>query len=88
MERWQFNACIQGYGDRRNDDTVLSVYTGYWSAYYSNAKKPKSVQSVVQQILSAGSKGGSKPDVDVAGFLAMEAEFNRRMALAKGEQDE
>jgi hypothetical protein len=91
MERWQFNACIQGYGDRRNDDTVLAVYSGYWSAYYNNAKRPKPVQDVVQQILSAGDKkekDGSKPDVDVAGFLAMEAEFNRRMALAKGEQDE
>lgn len=88
MERWQFNACIQGYGDRCNDETVLCVYTGYWSAYYNNNRKAKPPQKVIQQILASGEKKqltGDKPDIDVAGYLAMEEEFNRRM---KGEQDE
>lgn len=81
-----FKACIQGYSDRLFDGQILSVQTGYWAAYYSNAKHPKPTKTIISEMsrnkLKAETKHQgrvAKPEVDVDAFLATEEQFLRRL---------
>lgn len=89
MERWQFNACMDGYTDRCTDNAATAILTGYWSAYYNNSKKPKLPARVIEQLYEKIDKikSGEKPELDVDSFLAIEEQFQQRLALKKGEQD-
>lgn len=79
-----FRACIQGYADHVFDMQLLGVQSGYWAGYYSRAKKPKPIKSIIQNMLreknrdTKHTKGVRAPEVDVAGFLAMEQKFKEK----------
>ena len=77
-------ACISGYSDRLLDMQILGVQQGYWAGYYSRAKKPKSVKSIIRTLLQTKSEKQTKnysvekPDVNVDAFLNMENQFKER----------
>ena len=83
----QFKACIKGYENHLFDLECLAVHAGYWAGYYSNAKRPKSLSSILKELckkhVSAEQRDRSstqieRPDVDVDQFLRREESFNRR----------
>lgn len=74
-----FRAVIQGYSDRVFDLQILAVQQGYWAGYYSRAKKPKSLESILNKMHRANEKHRNKSqvaqdisEVDVATFIARE----------------
>lgn len=80
-----FNACIKGYSNRLFDLQIISVQTGYWAGYFTRAKKPKSLKSILNSMVKAKSKEDKSsdksikaPEVDVDAFLAMEKRFQER----------
>ena len=80
-----FKAVVKGYSDHIFDLQLVAVHQGYWSGYYSRAKKPKNLETVLKKLFKAKEKGEDSPykqkkveDVDVEGFLAKE-----RMRLSK-----
>lgn len=78
-----FDAYVRGYEDHLLDLQLLSAHAGFWSGYYSRAKKPKKLESVLKSILKRSSRSGKSSshadDVDVEGFLARERAFKERM---------
>ena len=78
-------AVVQGYGDAILDQQIVAVQSGYWSAYYSNAKHPKSVNKIAEDMLrrhnqaKQSSISTPRPDVDVEAFLELEAQFKTRL---------
>jgi hypothetical protein len=57
----------------------VAVHQGYWSGYYSRAKKPKNLETVLKKLFKVKQKGEDSPykqkkveDVDVESFLAKE----------------
>lgn len=80
-----FKACIAGYTDRIFDQQLNGVQAGYWAGYYSRAKKPRSPKSIIERMLrkkdtnNTRAKKKRADEVDVDGFLAMEARFKERM---------
>lgn len=82
-------AYIEGYQDHLFDLKCIAVFQGFWSGYYSNSKKPKSLTSILNTLnkehLNAkkkqqGASTISKPsvEVDVDAFLARE---RKRLAV-------
>ena len=74
-----FRAVIQGYSDRVFDLQILAVHQGYWAGYYSRAKKPKSLETVLNKMSREKDKRDRKAsgqptteEVDVATFLERE----------------
>ena len=73
-----FKAVVRGYSDHIFDLQILSVHQGYWAGYYSRAKKPKSLDTILKKLLKAKSKDHIKKsqkkatDVDVDTFLKRE----------------
>lgn len=86
MSLARFQACIAGYEDHLFDLQILAVHSGYWSGYYSNAKKPKSLSSIVQKMLNSRMKAANKAsrkhsdEVDVAAFMEAERRFKARLS--------
>lgn len=84
-------AVIKGYGDRILDNQIIALQSGYWSAYYSGVKHPKPVHKIAEDMVRRHKQSDAKklstpkPDVDVAAFLEMEAQFNARMSNKAGE---
>lgn len=76
-----FQACSRGYLDRMFDLQILGVQQGYWAGYYSgNAKRPKSVKSVVDKMINGRNKKSEHaPEVDVESFLKMQEQFQARL---------
>lgn len=81
-----FKAYTQGYSDRLFDLQILSVQSGYWAAYYSNAKHPKSLNSLITEMTrrkneteQKSSKNVVKPEVDVEAFLELERRFRDKL---------
>lgn len=54
----QVQAVIDGYSERIVDDTIQSVWTGYYAAYFFS-KHPKKPTEVIQKILKAKSQNKS-----------------------------
>lgn len=82
MSMPRFRACIDGYSDRMFDLHILSVQQGYWAGYFGRAKKPKSLQSLLQSMLKqhsdarkAKKTSGTAPEPDVLAFQEMEEKF-------------
>lgn len=82
-------AYVEGYQDHLFDLKCVAVYQGFWTGYYSNSKKPKSLTAVLsilsKEHLKAKKQRGksssiSKPaaEVEVEKFLAME---RKRLAV-------
>lgn len=71
-------AVIKGYSDHMFDLQLIAVHQGYWSGYYSRAKKPKSLETILKKLFKAKEKSEDKnhkkkvEDVDVESFLAKE----------------
>lgn len=83
-----FKAVIQGYSDRIFDQQILTVQSGYWAAYYQNAKHPKPIKTVIDGMISRRrqaeekvfkGKNVERPEVDVEAFLATEEQFLKRL---------
>lgn len=55
----QVQAVIHGYSDRIIDWQALAIWSGYYSAYFSNAKHPKKPTEIIKRILNEYSKGDS-----------------------------
>lgn len=83
----QLQAYIAGYQDHLFDLKCLAVIEGYWAGYYSSAKKPKPVVTVLNELLQGHKKSKKrlsattveKPEVDVDAFLKRERLFNERL---------
>ena len=74
-----FKAVVKGYSDHIFDLQLVAVHQGYWSGYYSRAKKPKSLETILKKLFKAKGKGEEGfykqkkvDDVDVESFLAKE----------------
>ena len=74
-----FKAVVQGYSDHIFDLQLIAAHQGYWAGYYSRAKKPKSLESVLKKLFKAKERNSDKlykqkkiDDVDVESFLAKE----------------
>jgi hypothetical protein len=88
MERWKLNACVEGYEDRLLDEQTTAVYTGYWSAYYTNKRGSKNPVKIIQGMLNNRynkKKKGQVPDVDVDAFKKAEAQFKAKQKAMRGE---
>ena len=80
-----FNAYVQGYGDHLFDQQVLAVQAGYWAGYYSKAKHPKNIKSILTKMLQKRQQSEHKlktpaPEVDVEAFLERERLFKEKMS--------
>lgn len=78
------NAVILGYQDRLFDQQCIAVHQGFWAGYYSiRTKRPKPVSAILNIMFKNRMKAQHKQvhadEVDVDAFLAMEAEFKRRL---------
>ena len=80
-----FKAVINGYSDHIFDLQLVAVHQGYWAGYYGRAKKPKSLESILNKMFKARKKNENNfykqekvEDVDVESFLARE-----RLRLSK-----
>lgn len=73
-----FNAVIRGYSDHIFDLQVVAVHQGYWAGYYGRVKKPKSIKSILNNMLKVKSRDNQKKsrekvtEVDVETFLKRE----------------
>lgn len=73
-----FRAVTRGYSDHLFDLQILAVHQGYWAGYYSRAKKPKGLDTVLKKLLKAKSNDNKKKshkkatEVDVDTFLMRE----------------
>lgn len=74
-----FKAVVKGYSDHMFDLQLIAVHQGYWSGYYNRAKKPKSLETILNKMFRAREKDTDSSykqkkveNVDVEGFLAME----------------
>ena len=82
-----FSAYTKGYADKLLDQQILAMQTGHWAAYFVGSKHPKSPKELAKNMQMAHAKQDAKiqnpsaprPDVDVAGFLEMEAKFKAKM---------
>lgn len=81
-----FNAVVKGYTNHLFDLQVISVQTGYWAGYYTRAKKPKPLKSVISNVTRSKNKeektsrkGVKASEVNVDAFLAMEQKFQEKM---------
>ena len=53
----QVQAVIDGYSARIVDWQSMAIWSGYYSAYYSNAKHPKKPTDIIKRVLNEYSKG-------------------------------
>ena len=73
-----FKAVVRGYSDHMFDLQIVAVHQGYWAGYYSRARKPKGLDTVLKKLLKVKSKDISKKsqskvtEVDVETFLQRE----------------
>lgn len=76
-----FRSCVAGYSDRLVDAQSLAVIAGFWSGYYSNARRPKPLKTILEKMQrSVGrTKSTHASDVDVEEFKRREAAFKKRL---------
>lgn len=80
-----FNAYVDGYSDHLFDQQVIAVQAGYWAGYYSKAKHPKNIKTILTTMLRKRQNAEKKvktpaPEVDVEAFLAIEQRFKEKMS--------
>lgn len=77
-------AVIAGYQEHLFDLQCLAVHQGYWAGYYSNSKKPKSLNSILKKLftehrkskIKVATKALPKPEVDLDTFMQRERKLN------------
>ena len=72
----QVQAVIRGYSDRIIDWQTLAVWSGYYSAYFANAKHSKKPTEIIKRILNEYSKGDSS-----RGNTAQEVDMDAELEL-------
>lgn len=50
MSLEQFSAVLAGYNDKRVDDQIVAVMSGYYSGYYSNSKRAKKPNEIINKL--------------------------------------
>lgn len=85
----QVQAVIQGYSDRIVDWQTMAVWSGYYSAYFSNAKHPKKPTEIIKHIIHEYSKGDSSKgnttrDVDMDSELELFAQRDLAFLQMRG----
>lgn len=85
----RLKAVISGYSERLYDYQKLAIQTGYWGAYYSHAKHPKPITSIVaaldkQRMQKQKSGKVETTEADVEAFLEMERLFNETLNSTGG----
>lgn len=85
MNLSQFRAFAKGYENHLFDLECLMVHAGHWAGYYSNAKRPKPLGTILKELCEKHTKvqkpvstNSEKPEVDVDEYLRREQSFNRR----------
>ena len=73
----QLQAAIAGYGDRLVDLECLTIYSGYYSSYYSNTKHPKQPHLLIKKIISGRDKQNKHSEKPVVDMDAEIARFER-----------
>lgn len=71
----QYVACIKGYKQVTKDQEVLAVMSGYYAAYFSKSKHPKSLQKVIDSIYAPKRQQQHMNTIDVEAFLKREKAF-------------
>ena len=71
-------ACLSGAMLRHKDEMGYAVHAGYYSGYYTNGKRPKSPQHVLNKLF--GSQKERAKEVDVETYENRDA---RRRELQK-----
>lgn len=75
-----FNAVVKGYADHLFDLQLISVEAGYWSGYFSNSKRPKPLESIMNKMIASRFKSQKQThaqEVDVEHYLEMERRLNQ-----------
>ena len=78
---WQYNACMEGAADRQKDQLAASIQGAYYTAYWNNAKHPKSLNQVIEKIYK--NQDEPKPDVNVDEFLERKRRFEQHGSLQR-----
>lgn len=83
MPLWMFQACLEGYRDRQLEAVCTGITQAYYTAYYTNAKRAKSPDSIIRRILTSGEAFGRKlPEIDmdaeIAKFKEREEKFRSK----------
>lgn len=80
------NAMIEGYEDRLFDQQLLQVHGGFWSGYYTGAKRPKSLKAIITKMVKQKDqpKSAHADTVDVEAYKEMERKFNEQLRLKGG----
>ena len=74
---------MDGNTSRYLDQQTLSVFTGYWAAYYNNKKHAKKPQDLIEKLLKGKEhKRAGAPDVER--YMRLEAQ---RLKAQRSEQD-
>lgn len=80
MSMDMLKACIEGYQERLTDQQILGVHAGFWAGYYSKARKPKPIKTIITKILNSKKSEHVDDAPDVDAFLAREQLFQERLA--------
>lgn len=64
-----------GAADRQRDQVAIAVQGAYYGAYWNNAKRPKTLQQVIEKIYK--NDDAPKPDVNVDEFLERKRRFEQ-----------
>ena len=79
MTLWQYNACLEGYYDHIVDLRTVAVEQGYYSAYYSNTKRPKPVNTVIENMRKQSKKQSTDKqkagDPNIEAFQCLDETF-------------
>lgn len=76
----QYNACALGAGDAQRDKLAIAMQQAYFTAYWNNAKHPKTLDRVIRSIYKDDTK--PKPNVDVEKFLSRKRRFEENGGFA------
>ena len=84
----QVQAVIDGYSERILDDTIQSVWTGYYASYFFR-KHPKKPTEIIQKLLQETSKKYSsqvslKRDIDMDAEIELFAKRDLAFLQEKG----
>lgn len=75
MELWQVYSYMKGYKRRMLQVSSHALYSGYWAAYYSSSKRPRSPKLMLekmQQQMERDEAGTNLEAPDVETFMRRE----------------
>lgn len=90
MELWQVYAYMKGYKRRMLARASQALYTGFWSGYYHNAKRPKSPKhfyATMEQQMSQADAGTQFEAPDVETFMRRENARIQKLKAKVKEQE-